>query len=248
MAQEGDRMSMGQEREKIFDNLAWWVHRHGIRPDHISLLQVPVYAAMVYTGYYATTSAMIWTFGWLQVLTVVIDGADGILARRTGTVTRKGHLLDALFDISGIGLTLWVVSIHHAEYSSWLLLLLLVNFLVYIQNEIQGTKSVTYTRGPVTLGFVFAQYNLRFLPVGILLPLCFGTLLLFTRVAWRKRFWTYYEFFTAGRRREYKATPRELRHELGREQRISAPAGKPDATKKNPPTEPRAASVEQGNP
>jgi phosphatidylglycerophosphate synthase len=209
-------MGVGQEREKVFDNMAWWLHRHKIRPDHISFLQVPVYAAMIYTGFRAVNDniAMIWIFGWLQVLAFLIDGADGILARRTGTVSRRGHLLDEIFDIAGIGITIWIVSMHHGDKSQWLFALLMINFFVYIQNEIQGTKSITYTRGPLTIGFVFEYYYPGVLSIGIALPLIVGVLLLFSRVAWRKRIWAYYQYFTAGLRKEYKRTPREQRESL----------------------------------
>lgn len=217
-------MGVGQEREKVFDSMAWWLQRHGVRPLHVTLLQGPVYAVMLYVGFRADTSAELWTFGWLQVLATVIDGADGILARRTGTVTRRGHLWDALFDIAGIGITLWVVAVLHPALAQWLLVLLLVNFFVYLQNEIQGTKSITYTRGPVTLGLVFEQYFVGVLLVGVALPIFVGTLLLFTRVAWRKRFWNYYQFLTAGRRQEYKAIPKAQRSDLaGHEPMLSPP-------------------------
>jgi phosphatidylglycerophosphate synthase len=210
-------MAIGQEREKIFDNLAWRLHRAGVRPDHISFLQIPVYATMVAVGWGADTTTERWIFGWLQVLAFLIDGADGILARRTGTVTKHGHLLDSIFDIAGIGLTIWVVAKHHPLLGQWLLALLFVNFLVYLQNEIQGSKSVTYTRGPLTIAFVFELYYPGVLEIGIALPLFFGMVLLFTRVAWRQRVWTWYQFLTAGRRREYKAAPREQRAGLARE-------------------------------
>lgn len=210
-------MAIGQEREKIFDHLAWKLHRAGVRPDHISFLQIPVYAVMIAVGWSADTTTERWIFGWLQVLAFMIDGADGILARRTGTVTKHGHLLDSIFDIAGIGLTIWVVAKHHPLLGQWLFGLLLVNFLVYLQNEIQGSKSVTYTRGPVTIGFVFELYTPGVLLIGIALPLFFGVVLLFTRITWRQRVWTWYQFLTAGRRREYKAAPREQRAGLARE-------------------------------
>ncbi len=206
-------MGVGQEREKLFDNFAWFLHRYGVRPNHVSFVQVPVYGAMIWTGLRAVPDniAMIWIFGWLQVLAFMIDGADGILARRTGTVSRRGHLLDEIFDIAGIGITIGVVAFHYNTKAPWLFGLLMINFFVYIQNEIQGTKSITYTRGPLTIGFVFEYYYAGLLNIGIALPFVFGVLLLFSRVAWRKRIWTYYQYFTAGRRREYKATPKEQR-------------------------------------
>lgn len=236
-------MGVGQEREKVFDNFAWFLHRHGIRPDHVSFLQVPVYAAMLWTGFRATNDniTMIWIFGWLQVLAFLIDGADGILARRTGTVSRRGHLLDEIFDIAGIGITIWIVSIHHGAKSQWLFALLMINFFVYIQNEIQGTKSITYTRGPLTIGFVFEYYYPGVLMIGIALPLIVGVLLLFSRVAWRKRMWTYYQYLTAGRRREYKATPKAQRSLLAHHPTQNASAWPVSRTPVNPPM-PRAES------
>lgn len=201
--------------EKRFDALAWWLHKLGVRPDHLTYLQAPVYAGMVLVGYRAAAeAAYLWAFAALQILVVILDGADGIMARRTGTATRRGHLLDSTFDVTGIGITLWVAFHLHAELAGWLLLLMFVNFLVYMQNEIQGTKSITYTRGPVTIGLILEQWYPGLLLMGILLPLAIGLALMATRVAWRKRLWNYYQFFTAGRRREYKAVPRAERAQL----------------------------------
>lgn len=220
--------------EKIFDNLAWRVHRAGVRPDHLTYLQAPFMAALAYTGYRHWLLA----FAALQVLIIVIDGADGILARRTGTTTRRGHLLDSIFDILGIGVTLGVVVYLHSQYAAWAYGLLLVNFLVYIQNEIQGTKSVTYTRGPVTVGLLLEPYYDRVLLAGLVIPLAIGLGLMVTRVAWRKRLWNWYQFLTAGRRREYKAVPRGERAELG-----GPPPGSPPLTRTTARDEARAPDV-----
>ena len=198
--------------EKRFDTAAWWLYERGIRPDHLTFSQAPFYAAMVVAAF----EQAVWAFFALQVLVSFLDGADGVLARRTGSVTRRGHLLDSFFDILGIGVTLWVAAEIYPDESylsglvglhQLLLVLLLVNFLVYVQNEIQGTKSITYTRGPVTLGVVLELYWSGFLLVGVLLPLAIGIMLLFLRVQWRKRLWNWYQFLTAGRRKEYKAMP-----------------------------------------
>lgn len=200
----------------MFDALAWGFYRAGIRPIHLTFLQAPVYAAMVWVGWTAKWDpAYLLYFALLQILVVLLDGADGILARRTGTVTRQGHLLDSVFDVLGIGVTLWVVFHIYPELSQWVILLLLVNFLVYLQNEIQGTKSITYTRGPVTVGLYFDRWLPGLLLVGILLPLAVGLALMVTRVDWRRRLWNYYQFLTAGRRQEYKAVPRDARAQLG---------------------------------
>lgn len=204
--------------EKRFDAVAWWFHRHGFRPDHFTYAQTPVYVMMVVSAVRSEP----WAFGFLTVMAVFLDGADGILARRTGTVSRRGHLLDAFYDIVGIGITLWAAAEMYPNAAGFpfvplppieqlLLLLLVVNFLVYVQNEIQGTKSITYTRGPVTFGIVLEQYWPGLLVIGVLLPLLIGTALIFTRVAWRRRLWNWYSFLTAGRRKEYKAVPRRER-------------------------------------
>lgn len=209
--------------EKRFDAVAWWFHRHGFRPDHFTYAQTPVYVVMVL----AAVRSEPWAFGVLTAFAVLLDGADGVLARRTGTVTRRGHLLDAFYDIVGIGITLWAAAQMYPTATTLpfvplppieqlLLVVLVINFLVYVQNEIQGTKAITYTRGPVTLGIVLEQYWDGLLVIGVLLPLLIGMALLFTRVAWRKRLWNWYSFLTAGRRKEYKSVPRKERPEYGK--------------------------------
>lgn len=214
---------MGVTNERAFDSLAWRFHKWGVRPDHLSFLQAPVYLAMIAVALQAHEDLrVLFWFGCLQILVIVIDGADGILARRTGTATRRGHLIDSLFDIIGIGITIWAVSILYPTVAQWALALLFVNFLVYLQNEIQGTKAVTYTRGPATIGLYLQQFypseTLAGQPAlvfaGLLLPLAFGGALMLTRLDWRKRLWNYYQFLTAGQRREYVATPREERARL----------------------------------
>jgi phosphatidylglycerophosphate synthase len=203
--------------EKRFDNLAWWFHRHGIRPDHFTYAQTPIYIALVI----AALRADVWAFFILTIIGILIDGADGILARRTGTVTRRGHLLDSFFDILGIGITIWAASIIFPNADTLifppmdqlLLGLLMVNFLVYLQNEIQGTKAVTYTRGPLIIGMVLEPQYEGLLLFAVLLPLLIGLALIFTRVAWRRRLWNWYQYLTAGRRKEYKAIPRLQRAE-----------------------------------
>lgn len=213
--------------EKRFDALAWRLHRVGLRPDHLTFLQTPVYAGLVYSAYRAKLEpAFLLLFAGLQLVVVLLDGMDGILARRTGTVSRRGHLLDSLFDIVGIGVTLWAVNYLYPSLGQWAFLLLFVNFLVYVQNEIQGTKAITYTRGPVTIGLLLERFYPGVLLVGLLLPLALGLILMVTRVEWRKRLWNWYQFLTAGRRREYKAVPRRERAALGT---VPAAAPPPEA-------------------
>jgi len=215
---------MNVTNERAFDSIAWRLYKWGIRPDHISFLQLPVYLLMIGVALRAPQNLVYWLtiFGTLQILVVLLDGADGILARRTGTVTRRGHLLDSLFDIMGIGVTLWAVGYLHPGLNQWCFALLVLNFMVYIQNEIQGTKAITYTRGPATIGLylqlfypdlqLLGQPALAFL--GVILPLAYGSLLMLTRLEWRQRLWNYYQFLTAGQRHEYKQTPPEHRARL----------------------------------
>lgn len=203
-------MERGVPDEKALDSFTWWLHKRGVRPNHFTLAQAPFLVWLWWAG----VNAQLLLFGALQILVVLLDGIDGILARRTGTVTRRGHLLDSIFDIAGIGVTLWVVILLHPEHTQWAFALLFLNFVVYIQNEIQQTKSITYTRGPVTAGLYLAQWYPEVLLAGLLLPLLIGSILLVTRLELRKRLWNWYQFLTAGLRREYKAVPREQRAAL----------------------------------
>jgi hypothetical protein len=47
--------------------------------------------------------------------------------------------------------------------------------------------------------------------IGVILPFLFGIALLFTRVGWRRRLFNWYQFLTAGRRKEYVSLPRKER-------------------------------------
>lgn len=202
--------------------MAWRLYKAGWRPDHFTWMQAPVLVLLAIVGYASkhevdaggSWTGLLFLFGALQLLIIVLDGADGILARRTGSATRRGHLLDSLFDITGIGITLFVVMHLYVEWANLAFALLLVNFLVYLQNEIQGTKSITYTRGPVTGGLYLSPFFPSAIVVALALPLAIGLILMVSRVAWRKRLWNWYQFLTAGQRQQYKAVPRPERAAL----------------------------------
>lgn len=175
------RVRWGLVEENVFDPLAWRLYRAGVRPNHFTFAQVPVYAAQAWFGWHG---ALPW-FAAAVVFGIALDGADGIMARRTGHVTPKGRLLDALFDLLGIGVVLLVTALLHPDLGRWSLLLGAANVLVYYQNEVRGEKTVAYTRGPVLVGLLLEPNYAGALGIGVGLPLAVAALILMGRLRTR---------------------------------------------------------------
>lgn len=123
----------------------------GIRPNHLTLLQIPVFAGMVW----AALEGRPWWFFGLSWSVIVLDGGDGILARVGNLQSRSGAILDAAMDTTGIAVVLWGASRFHPDWTAAFLVIFLVNVLLYLQNGLLDEKVVTYVRGPIILAVTF---------------------------------------------------------------------------------------------
>ncbi len=136
-----------------FRKAAQWLLVRGVRPNHFTFLQGPVYVGMMW----AAMEAKAWTFVLLGNLVIILDGGDGILARVGGLQSRMGALLDAAFDTIGIAVVVWGGSRFFPDWWPLFAALFIFNVLLYVQNDILGQKAVSYVRGPVLIAIVFPE-------------------------------------------------------------------------------------------
>lgn len=81
-------------------------HDLGLRATHLSLAQAPLVVA---AGALIVDERLTWAFGVL-LASLVLDLADGLYARATGTVSRLGHVLDKAMDLVGIAVFVLAVA------------------------------------------------------------------------------------------------------------------------------------------
>ena len=170
-------MATDKARDKVFVAIARGMHRLGIRPNHLTLAQVPVYVLMVDAGLHGRLFA----FAMYQALVMALDGMDGTLARRLGLASRSGAILDAAFDVVGIVLVVVVAAHIHPSYAVWLYILLAANLLLYAQNYRLDEKAVSYVRGPVVLGMYLELRWTGILWFAIVVPLAVTAIILLVR-------------------------------------------------------------------
>lgn len=168
----------GKARDHVFSWFARFLHRLGVRPNHLTLAQIPVYAIMIHAGF----QERLWEFAIWQTLIIVLDGMDGTLARRMGVQSRRGAYLDAVFDLFGIVVVMVVAIYVHPLYSLSLLALFLANFLLYYQNYLLDEKAVSFVRGPIVLGILAEFYWPGVLSFAIGVPLVVTMLILLVRL------------------------------------------------------------------
>lgn len=150
-AGRGHRRSEEGTFDRRYERAARWCLDRGIRPNHLTFLQIPVFAGM---GWAALNGEPWWFFG-LSWFVVLLDGGDGILARVGGLHSRLGALLDAGMDTLGIAVVMWGASRFFPDWAGPVLLgLFVLNLLLYSQNQVLGEKVVSYVRGPVIVPIV----------------------------------------------------------------------------------------------
>lgn len=174
-------MATVKARDRVFDALAKAMYRIGLRPNHLTLLQVPVYAVMIWHGVHGHLVA----FGMWQLLIMLLDGMDGTLARRMGVASRSGAVLDAVFDLFGIIVVVAVAAYIHPHYAVWLWVTLGVNLALYAQNGWLDEKAVSYVRGPVVIGMYVETLYPGIMWVSLLVPLVSASVILVVRGLFR---------------------------------------------------------------
>jgi phosphatidylglycerophosphate synthase len=128
--------------------LSWGVH-----PNHLTLLQLPVFALQMV----AALEGWRWTFALLMLAIVVLDGGDGILARAGRLESRAGAILDALFDLVGIVVVLWGAARFFPDEAPWIIAILFGNLALFAQNALLEEKVIAYVRGPIVAAVALPQ-------------------------------------------------------------------------------------------
>ncbi len=157
-ARRGWRARRLRERnESAFDRLfvpaARWALAKGIHPNHLTFLQIPVFAFTIV----AAIQGWNWPFALTTLFVMLLDGGDGILARVGNLQSKTGAVLDAMFDTLGIAILLWGATKFFPEAEGWILLLFVANVLLFLQNSVLDDKVVSYVRGPVVGAVAFPQ-------------------------------------------------------------------------------------------
>ncbi len=146
-----------KRNESVFDRrfvpAARWLLARGIHPNHFTFLQVPVFAFTIW----AAVEGWAWPFSLTILFVMVLDGGDGILARVGNLQSRKGAILDAVFDTLGIALMMWGATKFFPEADAWIMALFLANVLLFLQNALLEEKVVSYVRGPIVAMVPFPQ-------------------------------------------------------------------------------------------
>jgi phosphatidylglycerophosphate synthase len=169
-------------REDVWDPLARRLFRLGVRPNHLTLAQAPIAVAQLWTG---VQGELGWFFAAVAIGTV-LDNADGVLARRTGSVTRSGERLDAAFDVVGIAIVLVVSAARSRDAAIWCAALAGMNVVLHWRSARCGRKGVPTTRGPVVSGLMLDDRFPGALLAGVWLALAAGLAVL----AWRPLYWS----------------------------------------------------------
>lgn len=177
-------MEQPKARDVFFDSAAHKAFALGLRPNHLTLLQLPFYVAMAWAG----LTERLFTLGLLQISVIILDGGDGILARRMGVASRRGAVLDAVFDLIGICLVLGLAARIWPAYAPLCLATLALNLLLYAQNALFHQKFVTYVRGPVVTAVWLETTYPGIMWAGVGIPFVAAVLLLAVRQALWRRF------------------------------------------------------------
>lgn len=153
-------MALQRSKSGTFDGpfvrMARWLLARGVHPNHLTFAQIPIFGLEIW----AATEGHRWIFVGSIAFVMALDGGDGILARVGGLASKKGAVLDAMFDTLGIAIIMWGAGQFFPEAADWFLALFLANGILYLQNAVLEEKMVSYLRGPTILaitgpGFLF---------------------------------------------------------------------------------------------
>jgi phosphatidylglycerophosphate synthase len=136
-----------------FARPARWLLRKGVHPNHLTFLQLPVFALQIL----AAVHGWRYTFAYSTILIIVLDGGDGILARVGRLQTKAGAVLDSTFDTLGIAIVMWGATRFYPDQTTWLMFLFLGNIILFLQNALLNEKVIAYLRGPIAIAVAYPQ-------------------------------------------------------------------------------------------
>jgi phosphatidylglycerophosphate synthase len=139
--------------DRRFTSTARWLLARGVHPNHFTFAQLPVFAFTIL----AAIEGWNWPFALTTIFVMILDGGDGILARTGNLQSKRGEVLDALFDTLGIGVLVWGTAQFFPDAEGWIYLLFIANILLFLQNSLLDDKVVSYVRGPLVAAVAFPQ-------------------------------------------------------------------------------------------
>ncbi len=137
--------------DRRFERIAHWLLDRGVRPNHFTFAQIPVFAGMIW----AAANTQTWWFFALSWFVILLDGGDGILARVGNLQSRTGAILDASFDTFGIAVVLGGAAQFFPEAAALFWTLFVLNGILFLQNALLANKVVSYVRGPILVGIAW---------------------------------------------------------------------------------------------
>jgi len=147
---------MGKTIDGFFSPIVKLGAKIGITANHISYLQLPFVALMIYF-----LSQQNLTYAAIALLlSLFLDILDGTWARVTKTMSKKGHKIDKALDLIGIYAFLLGVAV---GYPHWILIiaaLAIVNALLYTSDQFIGPELYCGVRSFGVLGLLFSQLYL----------------------------------------------------------------------------------------
>ncbi len=135
---------------------AQWLLDRGVRPNHLTFLQVPFFAGQLW----AAQAGAAWVYVALIFVVMLLDGADGAVARTGGLQSRQGAVLDSTFDTLGIAVVMWGAALFFPFAETWLFGIFIANALLFLQNAVLEHKMVSYVRGPIILSVAWPPFLL----------------------------------------------------------------------------------------
>jgi phosphatidylglycerophosphate synthase len=134
-----------------FAKAARWLLSRGIHPNHLTFLQIPVFALQII----AAVHGWRYVFAYSTFLIIVLDGGDGILARVGRLQSKAGAVLDSTFDTLGIAIIMLGATRFYPDQTTWLMFLFLGNIILFLQNALLNEKVIAYLRGPIAIAVAY---------------------------------------------------------------------------------------------
>jgi phosphatidylglycerophosphate synthase len=157
---------MEPKEEDVYDGSfarpARWLLGRGVHPNHLTFLQIPVFALQIVAAVHGWSHV----FAYSTILIIILDGGDGILARVGRLQTKAGAVLDSTFDTLGIAIVMWGATRFYPEQTTWLMFLFLGNIVLFLQNALLNEKVIAYLRGPIVIAVAYPDT----LAGGLLIP------------------------------------------------------------------------------
>ncbi len=125
----------------------------GLRPNHLTLSQLPIVMLMIWFAY----NKSLWEVIILSLVMVFIDLFDGIFARATNSYTKLGHLYDKGMDLLSIISLAFSIGLIFPATMKISITLIITTIILYVLNEKTKTELWGGSRVIIPIGAIFNQ-------------------------------------------------------------------------------------------